>query len=212
MRISDWRVTAAIAVLTLVISGLVIVNGLLEPAALGWGFVPALASGVAVLPGDIAALPVWLTPLSATLVHGGWGHLALNLIMLIYCGQQAERPLGGALIAALYVIGAYAAAAGQWAQEPDGIAPMIGASGAISAVLGAYAMLFGRNKVKVANPTLALWLHALWLLAAWVALQSIVGVVVSSANFRIAVAAHVGGFIPGVLLARPLLLFRYRRA
>ena len=54
---------------------------------------------------------------------------------------------------------------------PAAMAPMIGASGAISAVLGAYAMLFGRNKVKVANPTLALWLNALWLMAAWVGLN-----------------------------------------
>ncbi len=53
---------------------------------------------------------------------------------------------------------------------------MIGASGAISAVLGAYAMLFGRNKVKVASPTLALWLNALWLMAAWVVLQICLGI------------------------------------
>jgi membrane associated rhomboid family serine protease len=73
-------------------------------------------------------------------------------------------------------------------------------------------MLFGRNKVKVSNPTLALWLHALWLMAAWVALQVIVGIIFSSGNVQVAVAAHVGGFVVGVLLARPLLLFRYRRA
>ena len=58
---------------------------------------------------------------------------------------------------------------------------MVGASGAISAVLGAYAMLFGRNKVKVANPTLALWLNALWLMAAWVVLRSVVGIALAAA-------------------------------
>ena len=79
--------------------------------------------------------------------------------------------------------------------------PMIGASGAISAVLGAYAMLFGRNKVKVASPALALWLNALWLMAAWVVLQICIGIALSGAAFltggegvAIAVAAHIGGF------------------
>ena len=96
---------------------------------------------------------------------------------------------------------------------------MVGASGAISAVIGAYAMLFGRNKVKVASPRLALWLNALWLLAAWVALSLIIGIVVAGggapltgAGVQVAVAAHIGGFVVGVLLANPLLLFRYRKA
>jgi membrane associated rhomboid family serine protease len=86
-------------------------------------------------------------------------------------------------------------------------------------VLGAYAMLFGRNKVKIANPTLALWLNALWLMAAWVVLQIGMGIALAGGDFlasgegiQIAVGAHIGGFLVGVLLANPLLLFRYRRA
>ena len=95
---------------------------------------------------------------------------------------------------------------------------MLGASGAISAVIGAYAMLFGRNKVKLANPRLALWLNALWLMAAWVALNIGVGIALAGTDFllgegvQVAVGAHIGGFLVGVLLANPLLLFRYRRA
>jgi membrane associated rhomboid family serine protease len=157
-------------------------------------------------------LPAWLTPLSATLIHGDILHLLFNLLMLVFCGRSVEPVLGRAGVAMLYLIGAYAAAAGQYLASPSSMVPMIGASGAISAVIGAYAMLFGRNKVKVANPTLALWLHALWLMAAWVILQAVIGAVFNSAEFGIAVAAHVGGFIPGVLLARPLLLFHYRKA
>ena len=117
---------------------------------------------------------------------------------------------GGLIV--LFVVGAYAAAAGQYLVEPHSLVPMIGASGAVSAVLGAYALLFGRNKVKVANPTLALWLHALWLMAAWVIMNLIVGIVMGSAGIMIAVAAHIGGFVIGLMLARPLLLFRYRNA
>ena len=86
-------------------------------------------------------------------------------------------------------------------------------------MLGAYAMLFGRNKVKVAHPTLALWLNALWLMAAWIVLQVCLGIVLSGSTFvtggegvKIAVAAHIGGFAVGIVLANPLLLFKYRKA
>ena len=63
----------------------------------------------------------------------------------------------------LYGVGAYAAAGAQYLAGPNDMMPMIGASGAISAVLGAYAMLFGRNRVKIANPKLALYVNAAWL-------------------------------------------------
>ena len=80
-------------------------------------------------------------------------------------------------------------------------------------------MLFGRNKVKVASPTLALWLNALWLMTAWVVLNICIGIALRGGSFltgdggvQVAVAAHIGGFILGVLLANPLLLFKYRKA
>lgn len=207
MRFSDWRVTAGIAVLTLVVSGLIIVNAMIGAAALGAGFIPALAAGSAVMPPEIASLPVWLTPLTATLVHGGWGHLALNLVMLVYCGQQAERPLGGPLIALLYVVGAYAAAAGQWVQEPGGIAPMIGASGAISAIVAAYALMYGRRRGGMSELA-----HALWLGGAWVGIQLLLALVGMGGGPAIAIGAHIGGFLAGLVLTRPLLRWRYRGA
>ena len=89
---------------------------------------------------------------------------------------------------------------------------MVGASGAISAIIGAYAMLFGRNKVRIANPQLALWLHALWLMAAWVGLQLLMGFTFETAGARLAIGAHIGGFVVGLLLVKPLLLWRYRKA
>jgi membrane associated rhomboid family serine protease len=79
-------------------------------------------------------------------------------------------------------------------------------------VLGAYALLFGRNKVRVANPTVALWLNALWLAAAWVGLQLLIGFTFQSGGPRIAIAAHIGGFVAGLLLAKPLLMLRWRGA
>jgi membrane associated rhomboid family serine protease len=79
-------------------------------------------------------------------------------------------------------------------------------------VIGSYALLFGRNRVKVADPRLALWLHVLWLAAAWVGLQILVGLMFQETGMLIAVAAHIGGFLAGLALAQPLLLLRYRRA
>lgn len=204
------RVTLAIAVVTTAAWLVVALLGLDEWAAIGGGFLPArLAYG-----GDEGLAPFWLTPLTATLLHGGPVHLAFNLLILVFCGRPVESVLGPLGLAILYVVGAYAAAAAQYAMDPLSPVPMIGASGAVSAVVGAYAMLFGRNKVKIANARLALWLNALWLMAAWVVLQVIVGVGLSAAagGIQVAVAAHVGGFLAGLLLAYPLLLFRYRKA
>ena len=153
------------------------------------------------------------TPLTATLLHAGLFHLLFNLLILLFCGRAVEGALGPANLVILYVVGAYAAAAAQVAVDPASPYPMIGASGAISAVIGAYAMLFGKNRVAVSDPKLALWLNVLWLLAAWVVLQVAMAIVLSAGQgILLAVGAHIGGFIAGVILARPLLLWRYRRA
>jgi membrane associated rhomboid family serine protease len=207
MPVSAWRVTATLAALTLVASGLVIVNGLLGLATLALGFTPALASGSAALPDAVWAVPVWLTPLGATLVHGGWAHLALNLVMLVYCGQQVERALGGPAVALLYGLGAYGAAAGQWLAGPNEAVPMIGASGAISAIVAAYALLYGRRQRGVSELA-----HAAWLGAAWIGIQLLIGLAGMGGTIAIAIGAHIGGFLVGLALARPLLLWRYRRA
>ncbi len=153
------------------------------------------------------------TPLTATLLHAGIFHLLFNLLILLFCGRAVEGALGPVNLIILYVVGAYVAAVAQFAVDPLSAYPMIGASGAISAVLGAYAMLFGKNRVPVRDPRLALWLNVLWLLAAWVVLQVAMGIVVSAGQgILLAVGAHVGGFVAGVALARPLLLWRYRKA
>ena len=203
------RVTLVIAAVTVVAWGLVAGLRIGDLAAVWGGFIPARAEGVA---GDHVLAPLFLTPLTATLVHAGLMHLAFNLLMHLFCGRAVETIIGGRQLVILYVAGAYSAAAAHWAVNPLETTPMVGASGAISAVLGAYAIMFGRNKVKVANPTLALWLHALWLAAAWVILQVIVGFTFETAGTRIAIAAHIGGFLAGLLLAKPLLLLRYRGA
>jgi membrane associated rhomboid family serine protease len=202
-------VTLAIAALTTAAWLIASVLGWEEAVAVAGGFTPA---HVGAPPGPGWPVPVVLTPLTATLVHSGFAHLIFNLVVLLFCGRSVERVLGGGGIVVLYLVGAYAAAATQYAVGPGEIVPMVGASGAISAILGAFALLFGRNKVKVSHPGLAAVLHALWLAAAWIALQLLIGLTFETTGLRIAIAAHIGGFIAGLLLARPLLLLKWRGA
>ena len=202
-------VTLAIAALTAAAWLIAWALGWQEAIALAGGFTPA---HVGAPPGPGWPVPVPLTPLTATLVHSGFVHLFFNLIMLLFCGRSVERVLGGRGVVILYLVGAYAAAAAEYPLHPGAEAPMVGASGAISALLGAYALLFGRNKVKVANPALATFLNALWLGAAWIALNILVGLTFETSGLRIAVGAHIGGFIAGLLLAQPLLLLKWRGA
>ena len=201
--------TVVLAAVTAILWLLVLVIGASDRAALLMGFVPARFSGeIALSP----AVPVLLTPLSATLVHGGPLHLALNLLMLVWCGTLVERVLGRGGLLILYGIGAYAAAIAQWAIDPGEMTPMIGASGAISAVIGAFALSFGRPKTIVQSPALNRLLNALWLLAAWIVLQLMTGWLAGAQGLLLATPAHIGGFLAGLALQRPLLLWRYRDA
>jgi membrane associated rhomboid family serine protease len=195
---------AVTALVTLVIWA----TGNMANAATGMGFIAARVGGLDISP----AVPVWLTPLSMTLVHGDFFHLLFNAVLFAYCGRQVEAVIGAGPLVALYVAGAYIAAAGQYALDPLATVPAIGASGAISALVGAYAVSFGKPKRLVASLRLNRWLNIAWLMAAWVAIQLIIGYLGNQQGVMIAIGAHVGGFVAGVLLQRPLLLWRYRRA
>ncbi len=205
------RATMVIAAATVLVSALLILTGMLSQAAIGAGFIPLRVDG-AVLPSGLAvAVPLWLTPLTATLIHGGWAHLAFNQLMFVFCGRETERAVGAGGIAVLYIVGAYAAAAMQWVFSPASALPMIGASGAISAVVGAYAVLFGKRRTKRMGPVPAHIIHIVWLAAAWIGIQLLIGFA-GMGGVTVAIGAHIGGFVAGLVLARPLLGWRYRRA
>jgi membrane associated rhomboid family serine protease len=186
-----------------------VLSGYADQAALRLGFIPARLSGVAV---PWAAAPAFITPLTSTLVHSGLMHLAFNMLVFVWCGMAVERVLGWTGLVVLYVVGAYAAAAAQWAVDPASTMPMIGASGAISAVIGAYSLSFGRAKAVTKSPTLNRWINAAWLMVAWVVLQVMMGWLAGGQGYLLATPAHIGGFLVGLLLQRPLLLWRYRSA
>ena len=214
MRFTDAPVTVAIAVITTVASASIVIFGWLPYAALAGGFIPAqVATGVS-LEHFAWRVPTWLTPLSATLIHGGFAHLALNLVMFVFCGVMTERAIGGRGMAVLYVVGAYAAALMQWLFGPMSDMPMIGASGAISAIVAAHALLYGRQRTRAVGPVSANALHVLWLAAGWIGIQALIGLtgMAGGGDATIAIGAHIGGFIAGLALAKPLLLWKYRGA
>ena len=201
--------TVAIAIVTALAWLIAFALGLSSEAAVTMGFIPDRFSG-GVLP--FPAVPSILTPLSATLVHADLLHLALNLLILVWCGTLVERVLGSGSLVFLYLVAAFVAAFAQWAVDPNGNVPMIGASGAIGGVIGAFALSFGRPKQLVKSDKLNRLLNALWLMAAWVVLQLMTGFLAGSQGLMLATPAHIGGFLAGLALQRPLLLWRYRNA
>jgi membrane associated rhomboid family serine protease len=193
-----------------------------DRAALLAGFIPERVNALAAqgLTIDIPWLPLWLTPVTATLIHSGWMHLVFNLLMLVFCGRYVEQLLGQGRTVLIYLVGAYAAALGQWGvstlMSTDGgtVIPMIGASGAISALLGTYAMIYSQRGVQAIGPVPAYVVRMLWMGLAWTGLQLLIAFAGGfDALFgSVAIGAHIGGFIAGLLLARPLLVWRFRRS
>ncbi len=200
--------TAIIAIITVAMSAIALLGGLNYFVASA-GFIPARLSGLLPLPG---ALPAWLTPWSSALIHGSWMHLGINMLVLVFVGTQVERVIGASGVVLAYLIGAIAAAATQFAVDPSSGTPMVGASGAISALFGLYALFFGRPKQVTANQKLNRWIHAAWLLATWVVLQWMSEILAGGQGIMVATPAHIGGFIAGLLMQRPLLMWRYRKA
>lgn len=207
-RITVIGAIVAITVLTSVIVSLMQFE---IDAAIRGGFVPARLSGMLDYAG-VAAIPAFLTPLSCTLLHAGFLHLAMNMLMLVVTGQPTEKAIGPVGLIILYVAGAYAAAASQWLVDPQSLMPMIGASGAASAIVGAYSLLFSRSRAKAIGPIPAQAVHVIWLALAWTLINLLSAFAFQGAGIAVAAAAHIGGFLLGLALARPLLLWRWRKA
>lgn len=180
---------------------------------LEYGVVPARLSA-AFAAGDLVS-PAVLAVFTSMFVHGGWLHLLGNMLYLWIFGDNVEDRLGRGLFLVFYLVGGVAAALTQWAIDPASEVPLVGASGAIAAVLGAYLVLFPHARVLslvlvgffyqlVAVP-------AVLVLGFWFLLQLLNGVLslgMPSAGGGVAFFAHIGGFVAGVVLALP---FRGRR-
>ena len=148
---------------------------------------------------------VYFTFLSTMFLHGGWFHLLMNMWMLWIFGNNIEDRLGHFVYLLFYVLGGVLATLVFWATAPDAGTPVIGASGALAAVLGAYAITFPTAKVR----TLVFFLlfvivdiPALILLGLWFAMQVFSGLLGlwEVAMEPVAFWSHIGGFVAGMIL------------
>ena len=165
---------------------------------------------------DFALTPAYLTQspspdsyrtiLTSMFLHGGWMHIIGNMLYLWIFGNNVEDSVGHFKFILFYLLCGVAAAAAQVAISPDSTVPMIGASGAISGVLGAYLLLFPRARVLVLFPIWIFWrifyVPAFLMLVFWFGMQLLSGLAVlgASINGGVAFWAHVGGFVGGMLL------------
>jgi membrane associated rhomboid family serine protease len=179
-------------------------------AAYAFGVVPAVLTGREQLPVEVDLIPAWATVLTSMFMHGGFWHLAGNMLYLWVFGNNIEDAMGHGRFLLFYLLCGVAAVITQVLPNPGSIIPMVGASGAISGVLGAYMLLFPRARVLLGLPLGFLILQlgrfpAIWVLAAWFVMQLVMSAVaaaraVSETQGGIAFGAHIGGFIAGLLL------------
>ena len=208
MKPQDAPLVTGYALACVVVFVLLRVTGYQFDAIMRAGFIPArFAVELVAPPGTM--VPAALTPLTSAFLHGGWLHLIFNMIMLLFIGRQLEAPLGAKAMGVLLVAGAYVGAFAQYLADPASSLPMIGASGAISALIAVFALIFSRSQTKAIGPIPAHWVRALWLALAWIGLQLLLGFSGGGDFGAVAIWAHVGGFLAGLLLARPLLRWRF---
>jgi len=163
------------------------------------------------------------TPVTSMFMHGGWLHLIGNLIFLWVFGDNVEDAMGHVRYAVFYVTAGLVATAAHVFMSQNDIVPAIGASGAISGVLGAYIVLFPRARISAIVPIfIVFWfpfqLPAALLIGFWFLLQLFNGIVglaaadVVGAGGGVAWFAHIGGFLAGVVLVRLFTSGRSRSA
>ena len=172
-------------------------------AVFALGAVPAVLLGVAHLPADLQWVPAPASVLTSMFLHGGWMHLLGNMLFLWIYGDNVEDAMGHGRFLAFYLLCGVAAVLAQSLPQSHSAFPIIGASGAISGVLGAYLMLFPRANILtlVLLPFFftTLRLPAMLLLLLWFALQLVGDFAVHGAA-GVAYRAHIGGFLAGMLL------------
>lgn len=147
-------------------------------------------------------LPVYFNFLSSMFMHGGIQHIFGNMLFLWIFGDNLENMLGHIRYAAFYLVCGIAAAAAQIVMDTDSIIPMLGASGAISGVLGGYVLLFPKRQVRALIFNFMTTVPAFVAIGIWIAYQLIVGYLTPAGTGGVAYAAHIGGFIAGIALIK----------
>ncbi len=173
-----------------------------QAAVYAFGVIPASLLQGAELPPNLAVIPPGLTILTSMFLHGGLMHFFGNMLYLWVFGDNVEDSMGHVRFALFYLVCGTAAAFAQAVPDPGSTIPMIGASGAISGVLGAYMLLYPHARVLVVIPLGLLFptvhLRAGWVLGLWFGMQLFSEVMAPAGG--VAFRAHLGGFIAGAAL------------
>lgn len=147
-------------------------------------------------------LPVYFNFLSSMFMHGGFMHIFGNMLFLWIFGDNVENAIGHIRYAIFYLICGFAAAAGQILMGPDSVIPMLGASGAISGVLGGYVLLYPRRQVRAIIFNFITTVPAFVAIGIWIGYQLILGFFTPAGSGGVAYTAHIGGFAVGLLLIK----------
>ena len=176
------------------------------------GFVPAVFFTPASLPADMSLVPTWSTVFTSMFLHGGWMHIGANMLYLWIFGDNVEASMGRLKFVLFYLLCGGAAAMAQAALDPGSTIPMIGASGGIAGVLGAYLMLHPKAAIRCFFLILIFFrfinLPAWLVLGVWIGGQFVaVPQALNETGGGVAYMAHIGGFLAGMAL---IPFFKYR--
>lgn len=168
------------------------------------GVVPVVLLGAQELPNELALFPPWASIFTSMFMHGGWMHLISNMLYLWIFGNNVEDAMGHQRFLFFYLACGVVAVFAQVLPDPQSVVPMIGASGAISGVLGAYLLLYPHAKVLVAIP-LGIFFYttripAGFVLVFWFVMQLISSYMEGGQQGGVAFGAHLGGFLAGMFL------------
>jgi membrane associated rhomboid family serine protease len=168
------------------------------------GVVPAVLFGEAELPRRLQLVPPWATIFTSLFLHGGWLHVIGNMLYLWIFGDNVEDAMSRPRFVVFYLVCGAAAALTQSLASPGSSVPMIGASGAIAGVLGAYVLLHPRANVTVLVFIVIfvrfIQLPAIFVLGVWFVLQVASGAMTPNESGGVAFWAHAGGFLTGMAL------------
>ena len=169
-----------------------------------YGAIPAIVFGHATLQSEIVPIPAYATLLTSMFLHGSWMHLLGNMLYLWIFGNNIEDVMGHVRFIIFYVVCGVCAALTHAVIDPASAIPMVGASGAISGILGAYLLLFPRARVLILAPYIwTTYVPAGVVLGLWFVMQVFSGgASLGTKGGGVAFFAHVGGFVAGMLLIR----------
>jgi membrane associated rhomboid family serine protease len=145
---------------------------------------------------------VYFNFLTSMFMHGGFAHIAGNMLFLWIFGDNVENLLGHIRYLIFYLLCGFAAGLAQVLMSPDSVIPMLGASGAISGVLGGYILMFPRREVRAVIFNFFTTVPAYVAIGIWIVMQVGLGFFSSAEDGGVAYSAHIGGFIAGLVLVK----------